>query len=648
MLQLIIAAPTLTAGTTPDYSTQRSQFLAAEKAFSQGDRKRYKQLKSQLVHYPLYPYLEYRELKKQLSTQTSPQVEAFLSLYEKTPIASRLRRAWLKELAKRKAWGPYLLSLRPGMGTVYECNHIQALLKTGHTDEAMQKIQPVWLNGKSQPDACDPVFSAWEKAGGLTGELAWERIELAMKASNRGLARYLKRYLPVTEQKHLELWLRVNRKPEMILNQQAFNDPHPFREKILLHGFKRLVRRDLDAAIAAWPGLNSSYPFSDLQRYQAERSLMLSLVRSDRPDAIDKLNNFHPNEQDDHLLESRIRAALSRQEWDKTINWINSLPESLKIRDRWRYWLAMALAETGKQTLANDILGGLANERSYYGFLAADQLNKEYRFAPTPLEFDQEKLDQLTLHSGIQRAHELFILERFIDARREWRQATRDMETEELQLVSKLAQKWGWHDQAIFTLARTGYWDDLKLRFPLEHKKKILNNSNKQQLDNAWVFAVIRQESAFSTDAESPAGARGLMQLMPRTARFIAKKANFRRPKKRDLFNPDINIKLGTAYLSRILNQLGNNQVLATAAYNAGPHRVRKWLPEGSTPADIWVEAIPFRETRRYTQRVLSYSVIYDQMLGNKVKRLSQRMPQINPVTETAQISSPSAGNVAL
>ena len=359
---------------------------------------------------------------------------------------------------------------------------------------------------------------------------------------------------------------------------------------------------------------------------------MLSLVRSDRPDAIDKLDDFQPKEQDDHLLESRIRAALSRQEWDKTINWINALPESLKIRDRWRYWLAKALAETGKQTLANDILGELANERSYYSFLAADRLNKEYRFAPDPLEFDQEKLDQLTLHPGVQRAHELFILERFIDARREWRQATRDMETEELQLVSKLAQKWGWHDQAIFTLARTGYWDDLKLRFPLEHKKKVLSNSNKQQLDNAWVFAVIRQESAFSADAHSPAGARGLMQLMPRTARFIAKKANYRRPKKQDLFNPDINIKLGTAYLSRILNQLENNQVLATAAYNA----------------DIWVEAIPFRETRRYTQRVLSYSVIYDQMLGNKVKRLSQRMPQINPVTETAQTSSPNAGNAAL
>lgn len=648
LLQLIVAAPTLTAGTTPDYAPQRSQFLAAEKAFSQGDKKRYKQLKSQLTDYPLYPYLEYRELKKQLSVQSRPQVEAFLTLHEKAPIASRLRRTWLKKLAKRQAWEPYLVSLRPGMGALYECNRIQALLATGHTDEAMQKIPSVWLKGKSQPDACDPVFSAWEKAGGLTGALAWERIELAMKASNRGLARYLKRYLPAKEQKHLELWLKVHRKPEKILNQPAFSDAHPFREKILLHGFKRLAWSDLDAAIAAWPKLSSRYPFSDQQLYQAERSLMLSLVRSDRTDAINKLDSFQPNEQDDRLLESRIRAALSRQEWNRTIDWINALPSSLKTRDRWRYWLAKALAETGKQTQAETILDKLANERSYYGFLAADQLDKAYRFAHDPLEFDPEKLEQLSLHPGIQRAHELFILERFIDARREWRQATRDMKTEALQLVSKLAQKWGWHDQAIFTLARTGYWDDLELRFPLEHKKKVLSGSNKQQLDNAWVFAVIRQESAFSADAHSPAGARGLMQLMPRTARFIAKKANYRRPKKQDLYNPEINIKLGTAYLSRVLNQLGNNPVLATAAYNAGPHRVRKWLPEGSIPADIWVEVIPFRETRRYTQRVLSYAVIYDRMLGKKVKRLRQRMPPIDPVTETAQTASPNAGSAAL
>ncbi len=474
----------------------------------------------------------------------------------------------------------------------------------------------------------------------MTTEQVWQRAELAINAGQITLARYLKRYLSAADVKQLDLWLKVHRQPKTISDQRAFQQPSPRREKILLHGFKRLAKKNHKSALSQWPRLRTTYPFSKEQLYQGERSLLRSLISNNHPGILDMLDRFSPRPSDKSFLSKRIRTALGKQEWPLVLSWIDTLPETLKSTERWRYWRARALEALGQRESAMVVYQALAAERSYYGFLAADKTGAKYRFNPVPLNLDQKKLEHAANLPAIRRAHELFSLGRFLDARREWYLALKTMSLEEMQLVSKLAQGWGWHDSAIFTLARTKYWDDLELRFPLKYKSKVDSAAAGRQLDNAWVFAVIRQESAFSQDAQSPAGAMGLMQLMPNTARFIAKKSNRRRPKKWELFDPDINITLGTAYLSRVYRQLGENQVLATAAYNAGPHRVRTWLPETTVAADLWVETIPFRETRSYTQRVLSYAVIYDQRLGTTATPLSKRMPWIYPKSHTVKVVS--------
>jgi soluble lytic murein transglycosylase len=201
-----------------------------------------------------------------------------------------------------------------------------------------------------------------------------------------------------------------------------------------------------------------------------------------------------------------------------------------------------------------------------------------------------------------------------------------------LQAAAKLAERYGWHDRAIFTLARTGYWDDLELRFPLEHAALVKHNAELQGIDIAWVFAVMRQESAFMSNARSHAGAMGLMQLMPSTARQVAKNVlKTPPPRRQDLFEPDTNIALGSAYLKQMKGRLGDSAVLATAAYNAGPHRVTRWLPEETLPADIWIELVPFKETRGYLKRVLAYTVIYEKRMGRQPKRLEQRLHPVPP-----------------
>ncbi|MEJ1336794.1 MAG: transglycosylase SLT domain-containing protein [Candidatus Sedimenticola sp. (ex Thyasira tokunagai)] len=643
-LTLLVAAlllPLTAIGISPPL-TDQNRFLEAEKALKKNEAGRYQKLKSQLIDYPLYPYLEFQELTQQRSKLKSRSVEQFLTRYKETPLAPRMRRIWLSELAKRKQWWIYLTFYRPGIGTKFDCHRMLALLGTGHADEAFSEIPQLWLSGKSQPKACDPVFDHWRKAGKLTAKLAWKRAELAMNEGETTLARYLKRYLPMPEREQLELWLKLHKRPKTITDKRAFRQASSHREKILLHGFKRLARQDHLGALTLWPRLRASYPFSKEQLYQGERELLLSLARNGHPAILPLLDGFTPKASDGRFLTTRIRTALSMQEWPFVLTWIEALPEKLQQSERWRYWRARATEAVGRQEEAMTLFRALSLERSYYGFLAADKTGVRYRFDPIPLSLDQKELDRTAQLPTIRRAHELFSLGRFLDARREWNLAVKGMPPEKLQLVSKLAQGWGWHDRAIFTLARTGYWDDLELRFPLKHKDKVSAEAVNRQLDNAWVFAVIRQESAFSQDAHSPAGALGLMQLMPNTARFIAKKTKQRRPRKQELLNPDTNITLGTAYLSRVYKQLGKNQVLATAAYNAGPHRVRAWLPETTIAADLWVETIPFRETRSYTQRVLSYAVIYDQRLGKKATPLSLRMPWVFPESHIMQIASAS------
>ena len=614
----------------------RKEFLAAERVLNAGDLKKYTAISSSLKNYPLYPYLEFQALQLGLRTADSSQIDAFITTYSDSPLAKRMRRLWLTELAQRGKWWTYLVFYKPGMGETLQCNYLTALLETGKITQALDQAEAIWLHPRSRPKACDTILETWIDAGRLTPSLAWKRVELAMQASQGSFANYLKRHLSTEQVGGLTAWRKLRRQPELITHSQPLLKDNPSINTIILDGFKRLVKKDIDTALLAWPKLQANYSFTPGELYQGTRTLMLGLIRNDHKDALAKLQTVTPSAKDHYLHESRLRGALKKQAWPQVLKWIALLPDPLKQSDRWRYWQARALSETGDPTRAKALFATLAKSRSYHGFLAADLLSEPYRYDATPLDLQQPGIDKLAKRPALMRARELFQLGRFTDARREWQMAIRSMNRLDLKRVSKLAQSWGWHDRAIFTLARTGYWDDLDLRFPLEHQTLVTEKSSTTDLDNAWIFAVIRQESAFSSDARSPVGAMGLMQLMPATAKFIARKEKLSPPKRSQLTRPELNITLGTAYLNHVYQKLGEHQVLATAAYNAGPSNVMKWLPDTTLPADIWIELIPFSETRRYTERVLSYAAIYDQRLKQPLQRLSARMPPVHPRSQLA------------
>lgn len=630
LIFLLCLATTAKADST---AHQRQLFVAAEKALDRNNLKEFERLAGLLEDYPLRPYLDYAALTKRLSRAGEGEVSHFLKQNAETVLASRLRSKWLSSLAKQKRWQTFLRFYEPSKNIRLQCHRLHGLLAVGRQQAALKEVDGIWLYGKSRPKACDPVFAAWEKAGLRTNTKNWQRIELAMEKGQWRLARYLGRdFAKKNDRDWLDRWIELYQNPRGVDDAQRFADAHPYRETILAFAIRRLARWDGLEAMQRWQTLKPRYDFSTTQISRTERYIVRNLVRVNDDSAYAFIRGVALTEQDNKAHEARIRAALLREDWPQVERWIDALPATTKNSDGWRYWRARALAGTGRQAEARDLYAEVAGERSYYGFLAADKVDADYHLlhADTPVQATIMK--QISELGAVRRARELFFLERWTEARREWVSAIRDMSPEQLKAAAKIAEKKGWHDRAIFTLARTGYWDDLELRFPLEHTELVTRNAALHNIDIAWVFAVMRQESAFMKNARSHAGAMGLMQLMPATARAVARDILKRKPPRRqELFRPETNIALGSAYLGQMKNELGNSAILATAAYNAGPHRVTRWLPERTQPADIWIELVPFTETRGYLRRVLAYTVIYERRMGLSPTRLRDRMHPVSP-----------------
>ncbi|MDJ0740560.1 MAG: transglycosylase SLT domain-containing protein [Gammaproteobacteria bacterium] len=611
---------------------QRSAFVAAENALDRGAMTEFRRLEKRLRDYPLHGYLVYEALRKRLDAAGTGEITQFLEDYADTPLAWLLRRDWLNHLAGKRRWKTFLTYYTPSTSAARQCQYLQALIVTGRKAEAIPQVEEIWLHGKSQPRACDPVFKAWKDAGQRTPERVWQRIEKAMAAGQWRLADYLGRELSNRDRVWVKRWIRLHKSPDRATEKDRYRDAHPYRETMLAQAVRRLARWDGMRALGVWEQIRHRYPFTDSEVRRTEHYIVRNLVRVPDAEAYAFIRRVDVGADDVKVHAARIRAALLREDWRQVAAWIAALPDDERRHERWRYWLARALEGKGNSAAADTLYASVARERSYYGFLAADRIGADYHLEHNETPVSAELVAEIGAMDAVERARELFALERWSDARREWRVATKRLGTGQLKAAAKLAMQNGWHDRAIFTLARTGYWDDLELRFPLQHADLVEQNAKRHGIDIAWVFAVMRQESAFMSNARSHAGAMGLMQLMPATARSVARKMlKTRPPRRQELLQPDTNIALGSAYLKQMKGELGDSAILATAAYNAGPHRVTRWLPQRTLPADIWIELVPFKETRGYLRRVLAYTVIYEKRMGRNPKRLNERLHPVPP-----------------
>jgi soluble lytic murein transglycosylase len=500
----------------------------------------------------------------------------------------------------------------------------------------MEEATALWVVGKSQPRQCDPVFKVWVAKGGMTRERVWERIELAMKSRRLSLTTFLEKQLSKKDRRWVRRWRDMHRKPAESLHLDVYHRDLPIARKIVRHGIKRLVRRDTEAAVSVWKRVRATHLKHDPQETLAlDESVALRAAASDHPQALALLGALE--DPSENIKEWRVRLALKQQQWKSALMWIETLPVEERNSERWQYWRARILQSQSVPVLGNAaqrIFSGLATERSYHGFLAADRLGVPYSFEDDALQFSEADLQALEDVPPITRARELFKLKRLVDARREWFYAIGDFAEPDLRKAAVLASRWGWHDRAIATVAKGDHFDDIQLRFPMAYKDLVLSSAGEQAVDPAWVYGVLRQESGFMSDARSSAGALGLMQLMPQTGRMTARKLKTRVRSNYEILDVNKNIRLGAAYLQNMLKKKNGHSAMATAAYNAGPNRVSAWLPQSPMAADVWIESIPYNETRKYVKRVMSYTVIYDYLLDGETGQMSQRMPVVQPLVK--------------
>ena len=616
------------AGT--EAAAARQRYLDAEGALRAGDHGNVERYLGRADDYPLRPYLERDLLQARLGSAPAATVRAFVAAHGDAPFIPPLQRAWLRQLGGKQAWNDYLHDYRRGLSVELDCQRLQALLETGRQAQAFEAVPELWVYGRSRPDACDPAFDAWIEAGQLRAPALWARIEAAFAAGELRLVRYLRDFLSQRDRRIVDTWIEMHREPAATLAAGRPDPAEPRAPQIAMHGLQRWARYDPRAALDALPALQARFGLEQASVAPLARSAALLLAARREPDARRRLQSLPASAKDASVYEWLARASMTAGDWRQLLADIEQLPTEAQASAQWQYWRARALAALGRGSEAEAHYRVLAVQRDYYGFLSAQRLDLPYRYGHRPLAVDPARSARLAANDAVRRARELLLLDREPDARREWNYALRDAGADDYRAAAQLADSWGWHSAAILTVAKAQDWDDLALRFPVTHRDTVLAASRQESLEPQWVFAVLRQESAFQSDARSSAGAMGLMQVMPATAKLVAK--TLPRPLARlsDLYRPDVNIPIGTRYLRMSRQDLYDSAVLATAGYNAGPRRVAQWLPEQrEAPADLWVETVPYQETRGYLRRVMEYSVIYEHRLGLEGDFLRSQMQHV-------------------
>ena len=627
------SAETITSAqppTQPDLNNQRQLYREALELIRKGRWKSFAKHRQQLTEYPLYPYLIYADLIADLRYSRRDKIAQYLSDYKGTVKAQHLRNKWLEYLAKRNYWTTYIeFYSEDEASTKHQCQYEYARfnrLQGEAQQQALEAALTLWNVGESQPKECDRLFSLLVTEKKITEPVAWQRFNKALLNHQYVLARYLQRYLKSNQYKSLaKRYYEVDRDPQLVSQFSEFSLHSDEELAIIEHGLVHLARKNSHATLKAWSHYQQTHEFSHAARSKIVSAIIKGLYQqkfSTIADAyfVDHLQLLNETTQGT-LTEWRIRQALQQRDWLAVQLWIEHLPVAKREATAWRYWAIRSMeaeASTTQDPRLQEMTASLARERDFYGFLASEKLDKEYSLNHNSVLIDEARINSIKLQPAMQRARELFFHRDALDANREWHQATSDFTYQDWLATAIIASQWQWHDKAIASLGRARYWDDIEIRFPLAYAEIIDSAAAKTGIANYLLLALARQESAFNPMATSSAGAMGLMQLMPATAKGTARKYKLPYKKRAQLHSPEINVPIASQYYLSLLERYDNNRILASAAYNAGPRRVDQWLNKsaGKLPFDIWIELIPYNETRSYVRNILMYSIIYSRKMG--------------------------------
>ncbi|MDP3267519.1 MAG: transglycosylase SLT domain-containing protein [Legionella sp.] len=542
----------------------------------------------------------------------TPSPEFLEFVRETSPLANKLREKWLYELARIKNWASYNLYYQPSNDINLMCYDQIAKLNLGRVDDVLKESIPIWLTGESRPPSCNSLFDVLLKHEHFDQNLITQRIALALDKRNIQLARYLLKQYKIPRIEEIEALNSVYQKPDNIINLKKSE----LSDNLYLYGLKRLVSVNMDQALKLWHSAKLKRILSEANEQAFLSHVALYKAMRNSNDAVAWFAKVKPQFYNNVLLDWQIRFALKNRDWPHVAELINKSNE--KDNPCWQYWLARAFEEQGKKADATMIYQTLAKTRQYYGFLASIRLHQKPSFEN---EKPSTSMDSLKPYQPvIDQVKTLYTTHQSLAASRLLNDFISELPKDEASaLVYWVDSELQWHGKSVYLSNNDTLNNQLSLRFPLAYQDSVKKYAKEFSIPPEFVYAIIRQESGFREDVTSPAGARGLMQVMPATARVVSKASKIPYSDQNQLFLSQKNINIGSAYLKHLTARFSNHPILIAAAYNAGPSQVVYWLKNHPPKEiDVWIETLPWQETRNYLKNVMAFSVVYQYRLNQK------------------------------
>ena len=545
----------------------------------------------------------------------------FTFIMPQTPLAQKLREQWLYEQARLENWSLYRAHYQPSHDPSLVCYYQFARLASSNPGDAISTSRQLWLNGDSLPPACDKLFTHLIHDHQIDEALIIQRLKLALKQSNLPLALYL--FKKINQPLHLSdaLLQHIHSNPLLI---RQLTPLEPLHSDLYLYGLKQLVKRQHKDAFVLWEHAVQKHLLNEQQQQDFISQVALHKAAHNQPDCANWFARIKPQYITNNVLEWKIRLALKNKQWQRVIDLIKTSSDE---KTPWAiYWTARAEAALGHLDQSRAYYTQLAEGRHYYGFLASLQLKKHIR-----LNHDKPKHDAVKLsdyRTILDKINHLYTTHQSNQASKLINDFASELPADEkTEFVQWVGLTLHWHAKAVYLSQDPDLANQLDLRFPRPYRAIVHQDAVHYNIPEALIYALMRQESAFRNDAQSASGAQGLMQLMPATARWIAKLSHIPYTQKNQLLLADKNIHLGVAYLHE-LNKHFHHPVLIMAAYNAGPKQVRGWLQsQAFEDMDIWVETIPYYETRNYIKNIIASDIIYQHIL--------QQTPSLDTFSQT-------------
>lgn len=635
---LLFLSTTAYAGSAPDETALPGAVPVRQEFISAMQRVRLRLPEpadsAQLESFVLHDYLLAARLRRDLATSPSEaldsSVDAFLQAHGTQPVTRLLRHAWLVNLAQRRRWELYLSRSEDVSDPQLSCLRFQGRIQANETQGLAAAVLLRWSVLQRLPGECDSVMIWLRSQGAITAAAAETQTRAALAKDDFRLARDYAVDVTPARATPLQQWIKLLEAPKAALTSLANHPEEPVEADALAGSYTRLAYTDSATTAALLPVLLRRADMTTALKGRLLRAAAMAAAYERSPAAVRTFDDVPIEALDALALEWRVRTALWAGDFGKVRTWTEQLPPTMAALPRWKYWHARAVEAIDGTAAATPLYSDIAALRDYYGYLAADRLQQPYQMNIKASAQDLAMQASLESEVGMVRAHALFDCELVDDAVSEWSNVLAGAKPAIKLQAAILASGWGWYAQTIATLAQIGEWDDVPLRYPRPYATAIADAAKLANVPPDWILSVMRQESLFRKDAVSRADARGLMQIQPATAVAVARRWHLPRPQPDSLYDPAISVPLGAAYLREMLDRYSDQLSLTLAAYNAGPVSVARWLPTGEVDADIWVECIPYNETRSYVQRIMEHIVAFAVVRGAEPPRLAALMPRLS------------------